>query len=215
MSPIIPASLTLVPPCPLQEFSSVSSPYSQPTPYVDIFLVTGAASGFGLNLTELILENGENVVATDIKLEGLADLQKKYTSDRLVVRKLDVAKQQEIAEAFSAAKDAFGKIDVVYNNAGYGIVAEAEAVPNAQARALFDVVYWGSVQVALEAVKFFREVNGPSIGGRLITTGSMLGIMTFPLAAYYSSAKHGAPNFIITFWMNFLSVVGFRIRRFR
>ncbi len=158
---------------------------------LSISLVTGAASGFGLHLTELILKNGEVVVATDIVPEGLADLQKEYSTDKLLVRKLDVSKQQEVEDTFAAAKDAFGRIDVVYNNAGYGIAAELEAVPNVQARALFDVVYWGSVSVALEAVKFFREVNGPSVGGRIITTGSMLGVMAFPLCGYYISAKHG------------------------
>lgn len=154
-------------------------------------IVTGAASGFGLYLTELILKNGEIVVATDINPEGLADLQKEYSSDKLLVRKLDVTKSQEITDAFSAAKEAFGRIDVVYNNAGYTLVGEAEVVPAEEARAIFDVVYWGAVSVALEAVKFFREVNGPDLGGRLITTGSMLGIITFPLGAYYNSAKHG------------------------
>lgn len=161
-------------------------------------MITGAASGFGLHLTELILKNGEVVVATDIVPEGLADLQKEYSTDKLLVRKLDVSKQQEVEDTFAAAKDAFGRIDVVYNNAGYGIAAELEAVPNVQARALFDVVYWGSVSVALEAVKFFREVNGPSVGGRIITTGSMLGVMAFPLCGYYISAKHALEGFVET-----------------
>lgn len=156
-----------------------------------LFAVTGAASGFGLHLTELILQNGEIVVATDIDTSGLSSLSNQYPTSQLLVRKLDVSKHQEIKDTFAAAKEAFGRINVVYNNAGYGIAAELEAVPEEQARALFDVVYWGSVNVALEAVKFFREVNGPEVGGRVITTGSMLGIITFPLCGYYNSAKHG------------------------
>ncbi|KAJ3488943.1 hypothetical protein NLI96_g2475 [Meripilus lineatus] len=161
-----------------------------------VFLITGAASGFGLHLTELILKNGEIAVATDIKLDGLADLQREYATDKLLVRKVDVSQPKEISDAFVAAKDAFGKIDVVYNNAGYGIVSEAEGVPNEDARALFDVVYWGAVSVALEAIKFFREVNGPSVGGRLITTTSMLGIIAMPISAYYTAAKHALEGFL-------------------
>ncbi|KAJ3486252.1 hypothetical protein NLI96_g4376 [Meripilus lineatus] len=163
-----------------------------------VFLITGAASGFGLHLTELILQNGEIVVATDIDTSGLSSLSNQYPTSQLLVRKLDVSKHQEIKDTFAAAKEAFGRINVVYNNAGYGIAAELEAVPEEQARALFDVVYWGSVNVALEAVKFFREVNGPEVGGRVITTGSMLGIITFPLCGYYNSAKHALEGFVET-----------------
>lgn len=153
-------------------------------------------------------------MATDIKLDGLADLQREYATDKLLVRKVDVSQPKEISDAFVAAKDAFGKIDVVYNNAGYGIVSEAEGVPNEDARALFDVVYWGAVSVALEAIKFFREVNGPSVGGRLITTTSMLGIIAMPISAYYTAAKHGtsctpSDNFSVLFHVSFSALEGF------
>ena len=82
-------------------------------------------------------------MATDIKPEGLANLQKEYTPDKLLVLKLDVAKPQEVADTFSEVKKVFGRIDVVYNNAGYSLVAEAEAVSAEEARAIFDVLYWG------------------------------------------------------------------------
>ena len=91
--------------------------------------VTGAGSGFGKETTKQALQRGDNVVATDIKLEGLAELQSKYAADRLLVQKLDVKSTQDITDAFAAAKKTFGKLDIVFSNAGYGVATELEGLP--------------------------------------------------------------------------------------
>ncbi|TCD68073.1 hypothetical protein EIP91_011618 [Steccherinum ochraceum] len=163
-----------------------------------VWLITGAGSGFGKETTKQALERGDNVVATDIKLEGLAELQSKYPSDRLLVHKLDVKSTQDINDAFAAAKKSFGRIDVVFSNAGYGIATELEGLPNDLARSLYDVNFWGCTQVGLRAVKFFREDNPPGVGGRLLVTSSMLGLMCFPIVGIYNSAKHGLEGFFQT-----------------
>ena len=78
--------------------------------------------------------------------------------ERLLVLKLDVTKQQDIIDAFQKAKEVFGRVDVVFNNAAYGVLAEVEGTPDDAARAVFDVDFWGAANVSREAVRFFREV---------------------------------------------------------
>lgn len=149
-------------------------------------LVTGASSGFGRLLTETVLAEGEIAVATLRTPSDLEDLAA-ANPDRLVVVKCDVTKPQDILFAFSHAIDKFGRVDVVFNNAGYTIVGEIEATPEDAARALFDVNFWGAVGVSREAVRVFREVNPPNAGGRLLNVSSGLGFGGGPITGIYSA----------------------------
>jgi len=139
-------------------------------------------------MTELVLKNGGTAVATLRKPEVLADLSSTYSSDKLLVLKLDVTKPQEIISAFSKAVETFGRIDVVFNNAGMGVLGEVEATGDDAARALFDLNFWGATNVSKEAVRIFRDVNKP-IGGRLLQVSSMVGIEGRPGLGYYSATK--------------------------
>jgi len=162
-----------------------------------VWLVTGAASGFGRSVTELLLKSGNKVIATDLRPDGLQVLHDTHTSEQLIVLKMDVSNSEEIVAAFAAAKNSFGRLDVVFSNAGYSVAGEIESVPLDAARKLFDVNFWGSVQVALEAVKIFREVNRP-IGGRLLITSSMAGLVYAPDFGYYVASKHALEGFTET-----------------
>lgn len=104
----------------------------------------------------------------------------------MLVVKLDVTKPAEIAAAFERAREVFGRIDVVLNNAGYGSLGEIEAQPDDVARGVFEVNFWGAANVSREAVKFFREANKPQ-GGRLIQITSMAGILGNPGIGYYTA----------------------------
>ncbi len=152
--------------------------------------VTGASSGFGRAAAEHVLEQGDILVATLLKPEVLNDLTAKYAADKLLVLKLDVTKPQEIVDAFQKAVDVFGRIDVVFNNAGYAVLAEIEGSPEDALRKLFDTNFWGAMNVSREAVRIFREVNKP-LGGRLLITSSMGGVAPVPLLGYYAGSKHG------------------------
>jgi NAD(P)-dependent dehydrogenase (short-subunit alcohol dehydrogenase family) len=151
-----------------------------------VCLVTGASVGFGRSITEYVLSKGDVVVATMRKPEAVADLTKKYDSSKLLALRLDVTKPEEIAAAFSKAHQTFKKIDVVVNNAGYGAIGEVEGTPLDVARGIFEVNFWGSGNVAREAVKFFREVNNPT-GGRLLQITSVAAFDGQPGIAYYSA----------------------------
>ncbi|CAL1712884.1 unnamed protein product [Somion occarium] len=154
-----------------------------------VWLITGASSGFGREMTELVLKKGEIAVATARKPETLNDLKAKYPASQLLVLKLDVSKAQEVGDTFAGIKGTVGRLDVVFNNAGWGIMGEVEAAPEDISRAVFDTNFWGAKNVSLEAVKFFREVNKP-VGGRLIVNSSQAGIYAFPSMGIYSASKH-------------------------
>lgn len=153
-----------------------------------VWLITGSSSGFGRELTEFVLKNGDIAVATLRKPEALADLSSTYPLSQLLVLKLDVTNPSEIVSAFAEAEEKFGRIDVVFNNAGYGVLAEVEGTPEEVARGMFEVNFWGAAAVSREAVRFFRDVNKPA-GGRLLQMSSLSGIEAQPTLGYYAATK--------------------------
>ena len=104
---------------------------------------------------------------------------------------LDVTKPQEIIDAFAVAKETFGRIDIVVNNAGRGALGEVEAAVDEDVRALFETNFWGVANVSREAVRFFREVNPAGVGGRLLQMGSGGGLQGTGAMPYYSASKFG------------------------
>ncbi|KZT74526.1 NAD(P)-binding protein [Daedalea quercina L-15889] len=126
-----------------------------------VWFITGASSGFGRLMTELVLKKGDTVVATLRTPEAIADL-----SSRL-----------------RAGRAHFGRIDVVFNNAGYALFGEAEGMPDKLARDAMEVDFWGAANVSREALRVFREVNAP-MGGFLCR---------YP-PAVASSASQGCPT---------------------
>ncbi|KAG1748780.1 NAD(P)-binding protein [Suillus occidentalis] len=153
-----------------------------------IWFITGASSGFGRSMTELLLNKGDKVVAALRQPDALSDLSAQFPSSQLLVIRLDVTNSAAVSAAFAKAKEAFGRIDVVFNNAGQIVIGELESVSEVEARQMFEVNFWGAMYVSREAVKFFREVNKP-IGGRLLQVSSRLGLVGGPAAAFYSASK--------------------------
>ena len=137
------------------------------------------------------MANGDNVVATLRKPEALKDLQDRTPADRLLVLKLDVTKHDEIIDAFGQAKKKFGRVDVVFNNAGYAIYSVVENTPDDRARVLFETNFWGAVHVNQEAVRFFRDENPKGAGRRLIVISSLVGLLSAPGVGFYAATKHG------------------------
>ncbi|KAI0766493.1 hypothetical protein BC629DRAFT_1596333 [Irpex lacteus] len=143
---------------------------SKPSPRV--VLITGSSSGFGRQLIDIALANGDNVVATLRKPEVLRELQDSTPSDRLLVLKLDVTKKDEILDAFTKAKE--------------------KATPDDAARTLFETNFWGSTRVSQEAVRFFREENPKGAGGRLIVISSIAGLNAYAGVGFYSATKYAS-----------------------
>lgn len=141
-------------------------------------------------MARTVLENGDIAIATLRKPSALNHLREKYPPNRLHILKLDVIDQDDIVAAFKYAKEKLGRIDIVFNNAGHGVIAEIEGTPEDAARKVFDVNFWGAMSVSREAIRFFRETNMPR-GGRLWNISSIAGMFPFASLGYYSASKHG------------------------
>lgn len=141
-------------------------------------------------MAELVLKKGDIAIATARNPSVLDDLKTTYSSAQLLTLKLDVSKPDEITSTFAQAKAAFGRIDVVFSNAGFGVLGEVEATPDGEARTMFETNFWGAANVGREAVRFFREENATR-GGHLINVSSQAGIHAWPGLGYYSASKHG------------------------
>lgn len=138
-------------------------------------------------MAELALKKGDKVVATLRKPEMLADLVAQYPKDKLLILKVDVTKPSDIDAAFAHTKETFGRVDVVYNNAGRAIFAEAEGTPDSVAQDLFEVNFWGAVHVTQAAVKFMREVNPPGAGGVIFQFSSVVAYHHLPTFGFYAA----------------------------
>ncbi|KAJ7290357.1 hypothetical protein C8J57DRAFT_1611179 [Mycena rebaudengoi] len=154
-----------------------------------IWFVTGASNGMGLSVTENLLSQGDIVIAAVRNPASMKAHQEKYGADQLLVVKVNVQSQEDVDAAFSKARETFGRIDVIYNNAGYSAVGEVEAMPMEDAKDMFETNFFGATRISLASIKFFREVNDP-IGGRLILASSIYGIVPGGASGYYSASKH-------------------------
>ena len=155
------------------------------------WFITGTSSGFGRALAEALLARGDRVAGTVRKLSAMDDL-KRLHGDRLWVATLDVTDSSGIRTVVGDAFRALGQIDVVVNNAGYGLAGAAEELDDDHIRHQIDTNLIGSIQVVRAALPFLREQGG----GRIIQLASMGGQMAFPGLSLYHATKWGIEGFV-------------------
>lgn len=148
------------------------------------WLITGCSTGFGREIAQAALEAGHSVVVTARRAETVQGFADEF-GDRALPMALDVTEPGQIAAAVSTAVDAFGGIDVLVNNAGHGYLSAVEEGEDAEVRKLFDVNYFGAVNM-IKAVLPDMRARG---SGRIINMSSMTGLVANPPNAYYSSTK--------------------------
>ncbi len=148
------------------------------------WLVTGCSTGFGREIARAALEAGHSVVVTARKADTVREFVDEF-GNRAVAVALDVTDAGQIAAAISAADDAFGGIDVLVNNAGHGYLSAVEEGEDAEVRKLFDVNYFGAVNM-IKAVLPAMRARG---SGHIVNISSMTGLVANPPNAYYSSTK--------------------------
>ena len=142
-----------------------------------VWLVTGSASGLGRNIAEAVLACSDRLVATARDPHRLEDLVKKY-GDQVRTAPLDVADEDAAKAAVQGAVGAFGRLDVVVNNAGYGDVAPFEQLSSERFKAVIDTNFYGVVNVTRAALPIMRKQRSgcilqvSSVGGRLALPGS-------------------------------------------
>ncbi len=155
-----------------------------------VWLVTGSASGLGRSIALAVLSSGDRLVATARDPGRLEDLVQKY-GDQIRTAPLDVADEDAAFRAVQTAVDAFGRLDVVVNNAGYGDFAPFEQLSSAKFKAVIDTNFYGVVNVTRAALPIMRKQKSgcilqiSSVGGRLARAGN----------AAYHSAKWAVGGF--------------------
>ncbi|MER9222992.1 SDR family oxidoreductase [Mesorhizobium sp. M0644] len=149
-----------------------------------IWFITGANRGFGRIWTEAALARGDKVVATSRRPDALQDLVENY-GDAILPLELDVTDRNRAIAAVVEALDAFGRLDVVVNNAGYGLFGAVEEVSDKQVRDQMEVNFFGVLNVTQAVLPQFRKQGS----GHLIQVTSMGGVMAFPNLGGYHASK--------------------------
>ncbi|CAE6738488.1 3-phenylpropionate-dihydrodiol/cinnamic acid-dihydrodiol dehydrogenase [Paraburkholderia aspalathi] len=158
---------------------------------VKTWFITGTSSGLGRLLAERLLQRGDRVVAT-LRHEGALDELKQQYDDRLHVLTLDVTDIREVHTNISAAFEAMGRIDVVVNNAGYGLFGAAEEVTDEQIERQIATNLTGSIQVIRAALPHLRRQGG----GRIVQVSSEGGQIAYPNFSLYHATKWGIEGFV-------------------
>lgn len=153
-----------------------------------VVLITGASSGIGKRSAELFAEKGWLVAATMRKPENETELVK---NKNIKTFRLDVTDTESIKKCIAEVLEAYGRIDVLVNNAGYGAVGIFEASSDEQIRRQFDTNVFGLMNVTKEILPFFRKEKS----GVIINIASIGGKVTFPLYSLYHSTKWAVEGF--------------------
>jgi NAD(P)-dependent dehydrogenase (short-subunit alcohol dehydrogenase family) len=156
-----------------------------PTTGPATWFVTGASHGLGLELVGQLLRRGDNVVATTRSPERLTAALGDADTTRLLTLRVNLADEPDVRAAVAAAGDRFGAVDVVVNNAGYGLLAAVEEVTDAEARELFDVQVFGAWNVLRAVLPGMRARRS----GHVVNVSSILGLTAFPGWGAYCAAK--------------------------
>jgi len=150
-----------------------------------VALVTGAASGIGKGTVDLFVREGARVIAADIQDDKGARMEEEHKNLVRYVR-CDVSKEEDIARAVKAAKDHFGRLDCLFNNAGTGGARDAADGVTAEG---FDSVMHLHVRAALFGMKYAVPIMRAQGGGSIVSTASVAGLQAGYGPILYSIAK--------------------------
>ena len=149
-----------------------------------VWFITGSSTGFGRELAKQVLERGEKVVATARNTDDVADLVEKYPETARAIR-LDVTKADEIKSSVEKAVEEFGNIDVLVNNAGYGLGGGIEEPSEEQIRKQFETNVFGVIRTMREVLPIMREQKS----GHILNLSSIGGFRSGPSVGYYTATK--------------------------
>lgn len=155
-----------------------------------IWFITGSSRGLGRNLTEAVLESGDKVAATARDISQLNDLKEKF-QDQILPLKLDVNNYDEVHQAVNKAVEHFGRIDVLVNNAGFGIIGAAEAYTSEQVRSQLETNLYAPIEITRAVLPYMRKQGS----GRILQISSVGGRVGNPGLTMYQAAKFGLGGF--------------------
>ena len=157
-----------------------------------VAIITGGASGIGAAAAELFISEGAKVVLVDLNEEkgnAFEEALKSKGAEALFI-KANITSEEEVANIFAQTIEAFGKVDVVFNNAGIGRVNPSHTLEYSEWRNTVNVDLDGVFLVAREAIREMLKTGG----GTIVNTASMFGLVGSPGSAAYNAAKGGVIN---------------------
>lgn len=147
-----------------------------------VILITGASSGMGKESAKALIQQGHTVYTVARRIEQMQDLSELGGHPI----QMDVTKESDIQNVVDTIIQKEGKIDVLWNNAGFGLYGSIEDVPLDEARKQMEVNVFGMAAMTQKVVPYMRKANS----GTIINTSSMGGKMYFPMGAWYHASKH-------------------------
>jgi short-subunit dehydrogenase len=148
-------------------------------------LVTGASSGFGLLLAQDLYKKGYHVIGTSRNPEKI------QAAVPFKVLALDITDQESIISFRKQLFTEIDQLDVLINNAGFYLSGLAEETSVEQGKQQFDTNFWGTIMLTNELLPAFRKQRF----GKIITVGSILGLISLPGGSYYAASKHALEGY--------------------
>lgn len=149
-----------------------------------IWFVTGSSRGFGREFVQAALARGDKVAATARRIDTLADTLASY-GDAVLPLALDVTDRSAVFDAVERAREHFGRIDVVVNNAGYGLFGTVEELTEEHVRDQFETNFFGSLWVTQAVLPILREQRS----GHIVQISTIGGVAAFPTLGGYNASK--------------------------
>jgi NAD(P)-dependent dehydrogenase (short-subunit alcohol dehydrogenase family) len=149
-----------------------------------VWLITGCSTGFGRALAEAVLKKGDYLLATAREPEQLRALIEHYPETAKPVR-LDVTSPQDIQAAIDTAIATFGRIDVLINNAGHGLIAALEEVSDDETHQFFETNFFGALRLMRTVLPVMRQQGS----GHIVNMSSTAGLVGFAGSSLYCGAK--------------------------
>ena len=149
-----------------------------------VWFITGCSTGFGRELSRLVLSLGDKVAVASRNTDDVKDIVAQYPDTALPV-KLDVTKQDEIKAAVILIQEKFSRIDVLVNNAGIGYFGAIEESEEEEVRRMFDINFFGLANVTHEVLPLMRKQRS----GHIVNISSIGGLVAFPAVGFYNATK--------------------------
>lgn len=155
-----------------------------------VWFITGSSRGLGRSLTESVLRSGDKVVATARNISQLEELVTEFGAQIYPVA-LDVTDYEQVYHVVADAVAHFGRIDVLVNNAGFGVIGAAEAYTEEQVRSQLETNLYAPIEITRAVLPYMRKQGG----GRILQISSIGGRVGNPGLTMYQAAKFGLGGF--------------------
>ena len=160
-------------------------PERHKVPETPVWFITGCSTGFGRELSRAVLGHGGRVAVTARDPRAVEDLVAGRAGGQALALALDVTDAAQVAESVRRAEEAFGRIDVLVNNAGIGYFGAVEESEEAEVRRMFEINFFGLAAMTRAVLPGMRRRRS----GHIVNLSSIGGLTAFPSVGFYNATK--------------------------